>query len=138
MKTLHNYFAKSSVEKMFICFADPHFKKVHHRRRIINQSLLTDYAYILKPGGRIYEVTDVKDLHDWNCHHLDMHPMFERIPDSDLENDPGVKVMREDTDEAQKVIRNNGSIWHAVYRRRDLENQKDKEASESKILDLFL
>lgn len=37
MKTLHNYFKKSSVNKMFICFADPHFKKVNHRRRIINQ-----------------------------------------------------------------------------------------------------
>lgn len=37
MKTLHNYFEKESVEKMFICFADPHFKKVNHRRRIINQ-----------------------------------------------------------------------------------------------------
>ena len=66
---------------MFICFADPHFKKVNHRRRIINQQLLTDYAYILKPEGRIYEVTDVKDLHDWNCMHLDRHPMFEKIPE---------------------------------------------------------
>jgi tRNA (guanine-N7-)-methyltransferase len=100
MKTLHNYFKKESVEKMFICFADPHFKKVNHRRRIINQSLLTDYAYILKPEGRIYEVTDVKDLHDWNCQHLDAHPMFERIPDSELVNDPGIKAMREETDEA--------------------------------------
>ena len=36
MKTLHNYFPKESVSKIFICFADPHFKKVNHRRRIIN------------------------------------------------------------------------------------------------------
>jgi tRNA (guanine-N7-)-methyltransferase len=27
MKTLHNYFKKESLEKMFFCFADPHFKK---------------------------------------------------------------------------------------------------------------
>lgn len=71
MKTLHNYFQPNSVEKLFICFADPHFKRVNHRRRIINQNLLTDYAYILKTGGRIYEVTDVKDLHDWNVMHLE-------------------------------------------------------------------
>jgi len=100
MKTLHNYFKKESVEKMFICFADPHFKKVNHRRRIINQSLLTDYAYILKEGGRIYEVTDVKDLHDWNVHHLELHPMFERIPDEELKDDPCIAAMREETDEA--------------------------------------
>jgi tRNA (guanine-N7-)-methyltransferase len=33
----------------------------------------------LKPGGRLYEVTDVKDLHDWNCSHLEQHQMFERV-----------------------------------------------------------
>ena len=45
-------------------------------------------------------MTDVKDLHDWNCDHLEKHPMFERVPDSELENDPCIKVMREETDEA--------------------------------------
>lgn len=133
MKTLHNYFKPNSVEKMFICFADPHFKKVNHRRRIINQSLLTDYAYILKDGGRIYEVTDVKDLHDWNCLHLGQHPMFERIPKEELKDDPCIAAMREETDEAQKVIRNGGSIWHAVFRKK---NPNDKQVQES-VLEWF-
>jgi len=66
MKTMHNYFKKESLSKIFICFADPHFKKVNHRRRIITQQLLTDYAFMMKEGGMLYEVTDVKDLHDWN------------------------------------------------------------------------
>jgi len=134
MKTIHNYFKKESVEKMFICFADPHFKKVNWRRRIINQNLLTDYAYILKAGGRIYEVTDVKDLHDWNCKHLDQHPLFERIPEEELKGDPCIAAMREETDEAQKVIRNNGSIWHAVYRKRD---ESDKSIDE-KCMQIFM
>lgn len=67
----------------------------------------------------IYEVTDVKDLHDWNVHHLELHPMFERVPDEELENDPCIKAMREETDEAQKVRRKGGDIWHAVYRKID-------------------
>jgi len=100
MKTLQNYFLKASVNKLFICFADPHFKKVNHRRRIINQQLLTDYAYIVKPGGRIYQVTDVKDLHDWNDMHLAKHPMFEKLTDEELEGDPCIAAMREETDEA--------------------------------------
>jgi tRNA (guanine-N7-)-methyltransferase len=45
--------------------------------------------------------------------------MFERVPESELANDPCIKVMREETDEAQKVIRNKGTIWHAVYRRKN-------------------
>ena len=39
--------------------------------------------------------------------------------DEELENDPCIACMREGTDEARKVIRNGGSIWHAVYRKRD-------------------
>lgn len=136
MKTLHNYFEPNSVEKLFICFADPHFKRVNHRRRIINQNLLTDYAYILKTGGRIYEVTDVKDLHDWNVMHLEMHPLFERISDEELKDDPCITVMREQTDEAQKVLRKGGDIWHAVFRKIDAE-KLSKEA-EDQILAKFL
>jgi tRNA (guanine-N7-)-methyltransferase len=44
----------------------------------------------LKEGGLLYEVTDVKDLHDWNCMHLDKHPMFEKVPESEWKHDPGV------------------------------------------------
>lgn len=35
MKVLLNYFYKGQIDKMFFCFADPHFKKYTHRRRII-------------------------------------------------------------------------------------------------------
>jgi len=116
---------------MFFCFADPHFKKANHRRRIVNTALLTDYAYCLKTGGRIYTVTDVEDLHNWQVEKLTDHPMFERIPDDQLADDPCVKCMREGTDEAKKVIRfKGGKIWHAVFRKRNLTNQSDKLAVE--------
>mmetsp|Transcript_66570 Transcript_66570/g.92179 ORF Transcript_66570/g.92179 Transcript_66570/m.92179 type:complete len:185 (-) Transcript_66570:161-715(-) len=95
MKTFHNYFAKESVEKMFFCFADPHFKKANHRRRIINTALLTDYAHCLKTGGKIYTVTDVKQLHDWEVAKLEQHPMFERVSEEENDKDICVKVMRE-------------------------------------------
>lgn len=35
MKTILHYFFKGQIEKMLFCFADPHFKKYTHRRRII-------------------------------------------------------------------------------------------------------
>jgi len=119
MKAMTNYFPKASVEKMFFCFADPHFKKSNHRRRIINTALLSDYAYILKAGGKIYVVTDVKDLHDWQVAKLLDHPMFELLSDKENEGDPCIAYMREGTDESRKVKRNGGSIWHAVFRKRD-------------------
>ena len=110
---------------MFFCFADPHFKKSNHRRRIINTALLTDYAYILKTGGKIYTVTDVEDLHNWQVAKLKEHPMFELLSDEDNEGDPCIEIMRSGTDEAKKVLRREGSIWHAVFRKRDINDAKD-------------
>lgn len=38
--------------------------------------MLDEYAYVLKSGGVLYTVTDVKDLHDWMKDKLNSHPMF--------------------------------------------------------------
>ena len=57
MRYLPNFFAKGSLEKIFFCFPDPHFKTKNHRRRIVSDILLTEYAYVLAPGGRLYTVT---------------------------------------------------------------------------------
>lgn len=84
MKFLPNFFHKAQLSKMFFLFPDPHFKKKKHKARIISQSLLSEYAYVLRTGGLLYTVTDVKDLHDWMVKHLEEHPLFERIPDSEL------------------------------------------------------
>jgi tRNA (guanine-N7-)-methyltransferase len=84
MKFLPNFFHKAQLSKMFFLFPDPHFKKKKHKARIISQTLLSEYAYVLRSGGLLYTVTDVKDLHDWMVKHLEEHPLFERIPDSEL------------------------------------------------------
>ena len=102
MKWILNYFKKDTFSKMFFCFADPHFKKVNFRRRIINGSLLSEYAYLLKEGGKIYTVTDVKDLYEWNVNFLGNHPLFEEVTGEEKDNDPWVKMMSEKTDEAKK------------------------------------
>lgn len=53
MKYLPNYFRKGQLDKMFFLYPDPHFKKAKHKWRIINQALLSEYAYVLRPGVRI-------------------------------------------------------------------------------------
>jgi len=47
MRHLLQYIRKNSIEKIFICFPDPHFKNKNNRRRIVNTGLLTEYAYIM-------------------------------------------------------------------------------------------
>lgn len=50
MKYLPNFFRKGQLTKMFFLFPDPHFKKAKHKWRIINETLLAEYAYVLRYG----------------------------------------------------------------------------------------
>jgi tRNA (guanine-N7-)-methyltransferase len=65
MKFLPNFFHKSQLTKIFLCFPDPHFKARKHKARIISPTLVAEYAYVLREGGKVYVVTDVQDLYEW-------------------------------------------------------------------------
>ncbi|RIB17156.1 guanine-N(7)--methyltransferase-like protein [Gigaspora rosea] len=117
MKFLPNFFEKGQLSKMFFLFPDPHFKARKHKARVITNQLLAEYAYVLRVGGIIYTISDVKDLHEWMVKHLDEHPLFERIPDEEVEKDPVIPFVRTDTEEGKKVERNKGEKFLACYRR---------------------
>nr|CAG4638681.1 EOG090X0BSB [Cyclestheria hislopi] len=117
MKYLPCFFEKGQLTKMFFLFPDPHFKKAKHKWRIINETLLAEYAYVLSEGGLVYTVTDVKDLHDWMVQHLERHPLFQRLTEAELENDIIVPKLFESSEEGQKVSRNKGDKFLAVFRR---------------------
>ncbi|KAK2703147.1 hypothetical protein QYM36_018344 [Artemia franciscana] len=117
MKYLPCFFRKGQLTKMFFLFPDPHFKKAKHKWRIINKTLLAEYAYVLREGGLIYTVTDVEDLYQWMTSHFEEHPLFERVKDSELESDGVVKQLFESSEEGQKVTRNKGNKYLAVFRR---------------------
>ena len=123
MKFLPHYFGKGSLHKLFFCFPDPHFKRKNHGRRIISERLLTEYAYVLKVGvGRLYCITDVKELHEWHVAKCDAHPLFRNLSENDdklLKDDPCVQAMKTETEEGKKVERNKGSKYFAVYERID-------------------
>ncbi|KAG7668324.1 hypothetical protein KSW81_002216 [Nannochloris sp. 'desiccata'] len=102
MKHITNYFKKGSLEKMFFLFPDPHFKEKNHRRRIIQRTLLAEYAYLMKPGGILYTITDVEDLGVWMREKLEAHPLFEKVPEAELEGDEAARLLEEGTEEGQK------------------------------------
>ena len=80
-------------------------------------------------------ITDVKELFDWEVEHLELHPMFARLPQEEIETDPCIRFMREGTDEAKKVIRNQGSMWYSVYRKWDVS--EDAAAIEEQMARFF-
>ncbi|KAJ4845405.1 hypothetical protein Tsubulata_010591 [Turnera subulata] len=117
MKYIPNYFEKGQLSKMFFLFPDPHFKEKNHRRRVISPHLLDEYAYVLQVGGIVYTITDVEELGDWMKRCLESHPMFEALTEEELEADPVVKLLSTATEEGQKVARNGGQTYKAVFRR---------------------
>jgi tRNA (guanine-N7-)-methyltransferase len=92
---------------------------------------LAEYAFALDHGGVVYTVTDVEDLHNWMVKHLEEHPLFDRIPESELvrmnveaifiptkEGDPVVPCVLTSTDEAKKVEKAHGKKFLAVFKRK--------------------
>ncbi|XP_049816917.1 tRNA (guanine-N(7)-)-methyltransferase [Schistocerca nitens] len=125
MKYLPNFFRKGQLKKMFFLYPDPHFKKSKHKWRIINKTLLAEYAYVLAVDitmfssfqAVVYTVTDVRDLHEWMVLHFTEHPLFVRLSDDDIKDDPVIEKLYDSSEEGQKVSRNHGEKFLAVFRR---------------------
>jgi tRNA (guanine-N7-)-methyltransferase len=120
MKFLPNYFSKHSLSSLFFLFPDPHFKSRKHKARIISPTLLAEYAYVMRPGGIVYTITDVRDLHDWMRSHLEAFPLFESVDEETLRSEgrgPILDAVYTSTEEGKKVERNKGEKWLACFRR---------------------
>jgi tRNA (guanine-N7-)-methyltransferase len=123
MKFLPHFFPKASLNKLFFCFPDPNFKRKNHGRRIVSERLLSEYAYLLKPKiGRLYCITDVKELAEWHETKCDQHPLFRRLSEEECNEDPCVEAMKNETEEGKKVSRSGGDNkkgekYYCVYER---------------------
>ncbi|KAM0755527.1 putative methyltransferase [Meredithblackwellia eburnea MCA 4105] len=139
MKYLPNFFEKGQLSKIFFLFPDPHFKARKHKARIISPTLLAEYAYVVRPGGLLYTITDVPDLHTWMVSHLDPFPLFQRLTEEEIDNlgyesGEGVdgleggelgrereravmEAVKLKTEEGRKVERNNSGKQWSVWRR---------------------
>lgn len=108
MKFLPNFFHRHQLTKIFLCFPDPHFKARKHKARIVSATLNSEYAYVLRPGGKVYTITDVEDLHLWMVAKFEEHKSFEKVGEEECERDDCVETMMKETEEGKKVERNGG------------------------------
>ena len=142
MKFLPNFFTRGQLNHIFLCFPDPHFKARKHKARIVSNTLCAEYAYVLRPRGTVYTITDVEELGQW------MRERFEAFGKSEADESSGlfeevlipgeneereweerkgeegrvgrlVRCIREETEEGKKVTRNNGKKFVSVWRRRE-------------------
>jgi tRNA (guanine-N7-)-methyltransferase len=59
---LGEIFDDATVERVYLNFPDPWFKRRHHNRRMIDPSLARGIARIMKPGGELFVQSDVWDI----------------------------------------------------------------------------
>lgn len=67
----------SSVDIIYILNPDPWPKTRHHKRRIVSQENLDQFARILKTGGQLIMTTDVDELAVWMATQAVNHPSFQ-------------------------------------------------------------
>ncbi|XP_041257169.1 tRNA (guanine-N(7)-)-methyltransferase [Onychostruthus taczanowskii] len=118
MKHLPHFFQRAQLSKLFFLFPDPHFKRTKHKWRIISPAMLAEYGYVLRPGGLVYTVFDVPELHQWMLQHFGEHPLFEPLPPAQLAADPLLPLLPAVTEEGQRARRAGRPPCTAVFRRR--------------------
>lgn len=84
---------------------------------ISSTGFLNEYAYLLKPQGRIYSITDIEELHIWNDSHIANHKCFRKLTEQELKEDICVELISTCTEEGKRVTRENGAKYVAVYER---------------------
>ncbi|KAL1964666.1 hypothetical protein VTN77DRAFT_6692 [Rasamsonia byssochlamydoides] len=121
MKFLPNFFARHQLSKIFICFPDPHFKARKHKARIISSSLNAEYAYVLRPGGLLYTITDVEEYHLWILRHFGQRTTTtEGAKD---ENEAEVDQEEEEEEETEAGVLGVRELWERVPNE-ELENDE--------------
>ncbi len=72
-----------SIDRVYLLNPDPWPKKRHEKRRFINQKTLGSIARILKKDGLFIASTDVRPLADYMHGHLETHPAFKTLDNSE-------------------------------------------------------
>ena len=63
-----NSLKNNSISRVFILFPDPWPKKRHHKRRLINQNLISNLSMVMKERGELIIASDHNNYISW-IHH---------------------------------------------------------------------
>jgi tRNA (guanine-N7-)-methyltransferase len=61
VEVLRRMLPAASLEAVYLFFPDPWQKKRHHKRRILQASLVEELARVIRPGGHLHAATDWQD-----------------------------------------------------------------------------
>lgn len=112
---LPNFFAGNSIEKIFILFPDPQFKKKKHKARIVCLQMIPMYHFLLKMNGRIYISTDVEELFVSMVESFKGFECFKRLCEEECNSDQLFKKTFTRTDESFRAAVKTGCTFAAIF-----------------------
>jgi tRNA (guanine-N7-)-methyltransferase len=105
------------LNRVFIHFPDPWWKKKHTKRRVITLSLLDELARLLKEKGELFIQTDVKDRA------LDYHSLLMKHPEFELQGAEGwvsVNPFGAPSNREIRAVRDGLPMWRILAHRKPL------------------
>ena len=122
---MREIFAPGAVERIYVNFPDPWFKRRHNDRRMVDDTLADGIAYALRPGAELFFQTDVWDLAVDALSTFESDERFTNVAGEWTfwkQNPYGVRSWREQNAEETGL-----SIWRLLYRR----HGRDRASSDS-------
>jgi tRNA (guanine-N7-)-methyltransferase len=109
-------FPAGAVERVYVNFPDPWFKRKHHDRRMVDPALAEGIAYMARSGAELFVQTDVWDIALDAMATFDSDPRFANAAGEwsfwRAGNPYGVRSWRE-----QNAQETNLPIWRILYHR---------------------
>ncbi|MDQ3294999.1 MAG: tRNA (guanine-N(7)-)-methyltransferase [Myxococcota bacterium] len=109
-------FPAGSIERVYLNFPDPWFKRRHHERRMIDDALASGIAHAVRAGGDVFVQTDVWEIALDAMATFDPDERFENVAGEwtfwKQGNPYGVRSWREQNAEETGL-----PIWRIMYRR---------------------
>ena len=90
------FIKSNSLSKVFYLFPDPWVKKRHYKRRAFSVELLEEIHRVLKPSGKLYLMTDVPEVDEFQMDAIGKHGGFNFAYADDRKWDIKIKTNHEE------------------------------------------
>jgi tRNA (guanine-N(7)-)-methyltransferase len=90
------FIKNSSLSKVFYFFPDPWVKKRHYKRRAFSVELLEEIHRVLKPSGKLYLMTDVPEVDEFQMDAISKYGGFNFSYADDKKWDVSIRTNQEE------------------------------------------